>query len=88
MSRHMLIAALAAIALLAARPGLAADAKQMEDNKKAVAAFYDATPEAWNCRTDAMRVVHPLAALTANQAAEALRSGGPSAAHGRLRARA
>ena len=27
MSRHMLIAALAAIALLAARPGLAADAK-------------------------------------------------------------
>ena len=53
-----------------------------------VAAFYEATPEAWNCRTDAMRVVHPLAALTANQAAEALRSGGPSAAHGRLRARA
>ncbi|MEA2996834.1 MAG: hypothetical protein QOG74_2383, partial [Alphaproteobacteria bacterium] len=42
MSRHMLIAALAAIALLAARPGLAADAKQMEDNKKAVAALYDA----------------------------------------------
>jgi len=42
MSRNMLIAALAAIALLAARPGLAADAKQMEDNKKAVAAFYDA----------------------------------------------
>ena len=42
MSRHMLIAALAAIALLAARPGLAADAKQMEENKKAVAAFYDA----------------------------------------------
>ena len=42
MSRHMLIAALAAIVLLAARPGLAADAKQMEDNKKAVAAFYDA----------------------------------------------
>ena len=42
MSRHMLIAALAAIVLLAARPGLAADAKQMEDNKKSVAAFYDA----------------------------------------------
>ena len=42
MSRHMLIAALAAIAFLAARPGLAADAKQMEDNKKSVAAFYDA----------------------------------------------
>ncbi len=53
-----------------------------------VAAFYEATPEAWNRRTDAMRVVHPLAALTANQAAEALRSGGPSAAHGRLRTRA
>ena len=42
MSRHMLIAALAAIAFLAARPGLAADAKQMEENKKTVAAFYDA----------------------------------------------
>src|SRR3954452_22215158 len=42
MSRYMLIAALAAIAFLAARPGLAADAKQMEDNKKSVAAFYDA----------------------------------------------
>ena len=42
MYRPMLIAALAAVALFAARPGLAADAKQMEDNKKAVAAFYDA----------------------------------------------
>ena len=42
MSRHILIAALATLALLAARPGLAADAKQMEENKKAVAAFYDA----------------------------------------------
>ena len=42
MSRHMLIAALAAIALLAARPGLAADAKQMEENKKIIAEFYDA----------------------------------------------
>ena len=42
MSRHILIAALATLALLAARPGLAADAKQMEDNKKTIAAFYDA----------------------------------------------
>ena len=42
MFRHLLIAVLAVTALLAARPGLAADAKQMEDNKKAVAAFYDA----------------------------------------------
>jgi len=37
----MLIAG-AAIAFIAAHPALAADAKQMEENKKAVAAFYDA----------------------------------------------
>ena len=34
MIRQMLTAALAAIALLVARPVLAADAKQMEENKK------------------------------------------------------
>src|SRR5262245_33863683 len=33
---------LAAVALLVARPALAADARQMEENKKIVAAFYDA----------------------------------------------
>jgi predicted SnoaL-like aldol condensation-catalyzing enzyme len=38
----MLIAGLAALAMLAARPALAADAKQMEENKKTVAALYDA----------------------------------------------
>jgi predicted SnoaL-like aldol condensation-catalyzing enzyme len=42
MSRHLLLAGLAALAVLAARPALAADAKQMEENKKTVAAFYDA----------------------------------------------
>jgi predicted SnoaL-like aldol condensation-catalyzing enzyme len=42
MSRHMLTASLTVVALLAARPALAADAKQMEENKKIVAAFYDA----------------------------------------------
>jgi predicted SnoaL-like aldol condensation-catalyzing enzyme len=42
MSRHMLTACLAVVALLVARPALAADAKQMEENKKTVAAFYDA----------------------------------------------
>jgi len=40
MSRHLLIAFVAAIAVLAVR--LAADAKQMEENKKIIAAFYDA----------------------------------------------
>jgi len=50
-----------------------------------VAAFYEATLDAWNRRDDVARVVYPLAALTANQAAEALRSGGPSAARSRLR---
>jgi predicted SnoaL-like aldol condensation-catalyzing enzyme len=38
----MLTASLAAVALLLARPALAADAKQMEENKKIVAEFYDA----------------------------------------------
>ena len=42
MFRHMLTASLAAVALLLARPALAADAKQMEENKKIVAEFYDA----------------------------------------------
>ncbi len=42
MSRTMLIVGPAALALLAAHPALAADAKQMEENKKIVAAFYDA----------------------------------------------
>jgi predicted SnoaL-like aldol condensation-catalyzing enzyme len=42
MLRHMLTASLAALALLLARPALAADAKQMEENKKIIAEFYDA----------------------------------------------
>jgi len=42
MSRPLLIAGLAALAVIVARPALAADAKQMEENKKTVAAFYDA----------------------------------------------
>ncbi len=42
MSRYLLIACTAVVALLVARPALAADAKQMEENKKIVAAFYDA----------------------------------------------
>ena len=42
MFRHMLTASLAAVALLLARPALAADAKQMEENKKIIAEFYDA----------------------------------------------
>jgi predicted SnoaL-like aldol condensation-catalyzing enzyme len=42
MFRHMLTASLAALALLLARPALAADAKQMEENKKIIAEFYDA----------------------------------------------
>ena len=42
MSRHMLTACFVVIALLVARPALAADARQMEENKKTVAAFYDA----------------------------------------------
>ena len=42
MSRPVLIAGLAALIVIVARPALAADAKQMEENKKTVAAFYDA----------------------------------------------
>ena len=42
MFRHTLTAALAAVALLLARPAFAADAKQMEENKKIIAEFYDA----------------------------------------------
>ena len=42
MARPTLIAGVAALAFIAAHPALAADAKQMEENKKAVAAFYDA----------------------------------------------
>jgi predicted SnoaL-like aldol condensation-catalyzing enzyme len=42
MSRPLLLAGLAALSLLVLRPALAADAKQMEENKKNVAAFYDA----------------------------------------------
>jgi predicted SnoaL-like aldol condensation-catalyzing enzyme len=42
MSRHLLTAALPAFALLVAHPALAADAAQMEANKKTIAAFYDA----------------------------------------------
>ncbi|MGA7490701.1 MAG: nuclear transport factor 2 family protein [Xanthobacteraceae bacterium] len=42
MSRHTLIAGLAALAVLAARPALAADAKQMEENKNTVRALYEA----------------------------------------------
>src|SRR5215510_8502623 len=42
MSRPVLIAGLAALAVIVAHPALAADAKQMEENKKTVAALYDA----------------------------------------------
>ena len=42
MFRHTLTALLAAVALLLARPAPAADAKQMEENKKIIAEFYDA----------------------------------------------
>ncbi len=42
MFRPVLIAGIAALAVIVARPALAADAKQMEENKKTVAAFYDA----------------------------------------------
>jgi predicted SnoaL-like aldol condensation-catalyzing enzyme len=42
MSRQMLTALLAAVALLLARPVLAADTLQMEENKKAVRALYEA----------------------------------------------
>ena len=42
MSRQMLTACLAAVALLLARPVLAADTLQMEENKKTVRALYEA----------------------------------------------
>jgi predicted SnoaL-like aldol condensation-catalyzing enzyme len=42
MFRIMLIAGLAAFAVTGTHPTFAADAKQMEENKKTVAAFYDA----------------------------------------------
>jgi transglutaminase-like putative cysteine protease len=48
-----------------------------------VAAFYESTPAAWNRRDDIMRVVFPLAAVTANQTADALRRHGPTAVRGR-----
>lgn len=52
--------------------------------------FYDSTPSCWNRRNEVMRVVFPLAALTANQTAEALRRHGPTAVirNGRPRQRA
>jgi predicted SnoaL-like aldol condensation-catalyzing enzyme len=42
MFKHMLIALLAAVALLLARPVLAADTLQVEENKKTVRALYEA----------------------------------------------
>ena len=39
-----------------------------------VDAFYDATPNAWNRRTLALRLIFPLAARRANAAADALRA--------------
>ena len=42
MFKHMLIALLAAVAMLLARPVLAADTPQMEENKKTVRALYEA----------------------------------------------
>ena len=42
MFHAMLTAGLALVAVLVARPAPAADAKQMEENKRIVAAFYDA----------------------------------------------
>jgi predicted SnoaL-like aldol condensation-catalyzing enzyme len=42
MSRQLLTALLAAVALLLARPVLAADTPQMEENKKTVRALYEA----------------------------------------------
>ena len=42
MSRSLPTACAAVVALLVAHPALAADAKQMEENKKTVAALYDA----------------------------------------------
>jgi transglutaminase-like putative cysteine protease len=52
------------------------------------AAFYDAVPDAWNRESEVQRLILPLAALTANQTADALRAHGASAVRGgRLRAR-
>ena len=42
MSRSLLTTCAAVVALLLAHPAFAADAKQMEENKKTVAALYDA----------------------------------------------
>ncbi len=42
------------------------------------AAFYGATPAAWNRQTPMTRVTFPLAAVTANEAANALRARGDS----------
>src|ERR1700682_2419561 len=42
MFRHLLTACLVVVASLVLRPAFAADAKQMEENKKTIAAFYDA----------------------------------------------
>jgi len=54
-----------------------------------VVAFYESTPAAWNRRDDILRVVFPLAAVTANQTADALRRHGPTAVRGgRTRPRA
>lgn len=55
-----------------------------------VTAFYESTSSCWNRRDEVMRVVFPLAALTANQTADALRRHGPTAVirNGRARQRA
>jgi transglutaminase-like putative cysteine protease len=45
-------------------------------------AFYAAVPDAWNRETNRLRLILPLAALTANQTAEALRAHGVSAVRG------
>lgn len=48
------------------------------------AAFYQAIPEAWNRQTPTTRVTFPLAAVTANEAANTLRArGAPAHAQGR-----
>ena len=44
------------------------------------AAFYQATPRAWNRQTPTTRVTFPLAAVTANEAANALRARGAGVA--------
>jgi len=50
-----------------------------------VAAFYEATPAAWNRGTNSLRVVFPLAALIAQRTADALREHGATAVRGRAR---